>query len=203
MCEEAYILLNARARLVCNEVQVNRQDSVIIDLVVPVSASPLTDNSTPDLSSRRTANDEEMEILCVKSSSHQDNPQSASSANRSLKRSGPQHRIPEVKLNESSTAVLASQMGQKPEELISSDTNERTMLTQGVCTLDGIREKVFKHSEVAVKDERLLEKRRAKRNHVEVRWEEKNVKNPFIIKEQVAGHPARIQIDSGSDLTAF
>jgi Retroviral aspartyl protease len=35
---------------------------------------------------------------------------------------------------------------------------------------------------------------------VEVRWEEKNVKNPFIICEQVVGHPVRIQIDSGSDL---
>jgi hypothetical protein len=57
------------------------------------------------------------------------------------------------------------------------------MSTQGVCILDRIRKKVFEHSEVAVKDERPLEKRRAKRNYVEVRWEEKNVKNSFIIRE--------------------
>jgi hypothetical protein len=69
------------------------------------------------------------------------------------------------------------------------------MPIQGVCTLNGIKEKVFEHSEVAVKDERSLEKRRAKRNHVEVRWKKKNVKNPFIIREQVVGHPVRIQID--------
>jgi Retroviral aspartyl protease len=204
-------LSNARARLVCDEVRVNRQGPVIISLVAPAPASPLTDNSTPDLSFRRTANDEGTGTLCVKSSSHQGDPQSVSSVNRSLERSGPQHRMPEVKLNEPSTAVLASQVGQKLEEpmlvkesnhqdSISSDTNGRAMLTQGVCTLDGIREKVFEHSEVVVKDERPLEKRRAKRNHVEVRWEEKNVKNPFIIKGQVAGHLARIQIDSGLDL---
>jgi hypothetical protein len=66
--------------------------------------------------------------------------------------------------------------------------------------LNGIREKVFEHSEVVVKDERPLEKRRAKRNYVEVRWEEKNVKNPFIIREQVVGHPVRIQIDLGLNL---
>jgi Retroviral aspartyl protease len=53
---------------------------------------------------------------------------------------------------------------------------------------------------VVVKDERPLEKRRAKRNHMEVRWEEKNVKNPFIIRGQVAGYPTRIQIDLESDL---
>jgi Retroviral aspartyl protease len=53
---------------------------------------------------------------------------------------------------------------------------------------------------VVVKNERLLKKRRAKRNHMEVRWEEKNVKNFFIIRGQVAGHPVRIQIDLGSDL---
>jgi hypothetical protein len=75
----------------------------------------------------------------------------------------------EVKLNESSTAVLTSQVGQKPEEPISSDTNRRVMSTQDVCTLDRIREKVFEYSEVVVKDERLLKKRRAKRNHIEVR----------------------------------
>jgi Retroviral aspartyl protease len=114
--------------------------------------------------------------------------------------SEPQHYMLEVKLNESSTTVLALQVGQKPEEPISSDTIRRAMSTQGVCTLDGIREKVFEHSEVAVKDERPLKKRRTKRNHVEVRWEEKNVKNLFIIREQVAGHPVRIQIDSRSDL---
>jgi hypothetical protein len=102
--------------------------------------------------------------------------------------------MPEVKLNEPSTAVLTSQMGQKPEkpmlmkesnhrDFISSDTNGKTMPTQGVCTLDGIREKVFEYSEVAVKDERPLKKRRAKKNHVEVRWKEKNVKNLFIIRE--------------------
>jgi Retroviral aspartyl protease len=195
-----YVLLNARAGLVCDEVQVNRQDSIIIDLVTLALASPLIDNSIPDLSSGRTANDEGMGTLCVKPSSYQDNSQSASSVNRSLKRSGSQHCILEMKLNEPSTAVLALQVGQKPEEPISSDTNERVMLTQGVGTLDRIREKVFEHSEVAVKDKRPLKKRRAKRNHVEVRWEEKNVKNSFIIREQVAGHPARIQIDSGSDL---
>jgi hypothetical protein len=93
-----------------------------------------------------------------------------------------------IKLNKSSTAVLALQVGQKLEE---------PMLTQSVCILDGIREKVFEHSEVAAKNERPLKKRRVKRNHVEVKWEEKNVKNPFIIREQVAGHPVRIQIDSG------
>jgi hypothetical protein len=75
----------------------------------------------------------------------------------------------EVKLNEPSTAVLTSQVGQKPEEPINSDTNGRAMSTQGVYILDRIREKVFEHSEVAVKDERPLEKRRAKRNHVEMR----------------------------------
>jgi hypothetical protein len=195
-----YVLPNARARPVCDNVRVNRQDPVIIDLVAPTLASPLVDNSTPDLSSERTVNDEKIGILCMKSSSHQDNPQSASSTNRSLERSEPQHYMSKVKLNESSTAVLTLQVGQKPEEPISSDTNERAMLTQSVCTLDGIREKVFEHSEVAVKDERPLKKRRAKRNHVKMRWEEKNVKNPFIIRGQVAGHPVRIQIDLGSDL---
>jgi hypothetical protein len=111
--------------------------------------------------------------------------------NRSLERSESQHCILEVKLNKSLTVVLTSQVRQKLEE---------PMLTQGVCILDGIRKKVFEHSEVAVKDERLLKKRRAKRNHVEVRWEEKNVKNSFIIRGQVAGHPVRIQIDLGLDL---
>jgi hypothetical protein len=119
--------------------------------------------------------------------------------------------MPKVKLNELSTVVLTLQVGQKPEEpmlmkesnhrdSISSDTNGGTILTQSVCILDGIREKVFEHSKVTVKDEKSLEKRRAKRNHVEVRWEEKNVKNLFIIREQVVGHPVRIQIDSRLDL---
>jgi Retroviral aspartyl protease len=39
-----------------------------------------------------------------------------------------------------------------------------------------------------------------KRNYVEVRWEEKNVQNPFIIRGQVTGHSVRIQINSGSNL---
>jgi hypothetical protein len=108
--------------------------------------------------------------------------------------------MPEVKLNESSTVVFTLQVGQKPEEPISSDTNGRIIPTQGVCTLDGIREKVFEHNEMVVKDERLLKKRRVKRNHVKVRWEEKNVKNSFIIREQVARHLVRIQIDLRSDL---
>jgi Retroviral aspartyl protease len=62
------------------------------------------------------------------------------------------------------------------------------------------KRRIFKHSEVAVKDERLLEKRKAKRNHVKVGWKEKNVKNLFIIKGWIVEHPARIQIDSESDL---
>jgi hypothetical protein len=49
-------------------------------------------------------------------------------------------------------------VGQKLEEPIS---------TQGVCILNGIREKVFEYSEVAAKNERPLKKRRVKRNHVE------------------------------------
>jgi hypothetical protein len=48
-------------------------------------------------------------------------------------------------------------------------------------------EKVFEHSEVVVKNQRVLEKRRVKRNHVEVRWEKKNVRNLFIIRGQVVG----------------
>jgi hypothetical protein len=35
--------------------------------------------------------------------------------------------------------------------------------------------KVFEYSEVVAKDQRALKKRRVKRNHVEVRWEKKNV----------------------------
>jgi hypothetical protein len=115
---------------------VNRQDPIIIDFVASASMSPLADNSTSDLSFRRTANNERIGTLCMKPSSHQGNLQSVSSANRSLKRLGPQHYIPEVKLNEPSTAVLASQVGQKPEEPIP---------TQGVCILDGIRKKVFEY----------------------------------------------------------
>jgi Retroviral aspartyl protease len=69
-----------------------------------------------------------------------------------------------------------------------------------VCVLEEAKRRVFKHSEVAAKNERSLEKRKAKRNHADVGWEEKNVKNPFIIKEWITGHPARIQIDSGLDL---
>jgi hypothetical protein len=195
-----YVLPNTRARLVCDEVRVNRQDPVIIGLVMLALTSPLTNNSTPDLSSERTANDEETGTLCVKPSSHQNNPQSAFSVNRSLERLEPQHRMLEVKLNKPSTTVLTSQVRQKSEEPISSDANGRVMLTQGVCTLDRIRKKVFEHSEVAVKDERPLKKRRVKRNHVKVRWEEKNVKNPFIIRGQVTEHLVRIQIDLGLDL---
>jgi hypothetical protein len=55
--------------------------------------------------------------------------------------------------------------------------------TQGVCALEEVKRRMFEHSEVAVKGERSLEKRKAKKNHAEVGWEEKNVKNPFIIKD--------------------
>jgi hypothetical protein len=56
--EKTYILPNARAGLVCDEVWVNRQDPVIISFVAPTPTSPLTDNSTPNLSFRKIANDE-------------------------------------------------------------------------------------------------------------------------------------------------
>jgi hypothetical protein len=56
---------------------------------------------------------------------------------------------------------------------------------------------------VAAKDQRVLEKRRIKRNHLEVRWEKKNIQNPFIIRGQVAGHSVRIQIDSKLDLNCI
>jgi hypothetical protein len=108
LSKKEYVLLNTRARLVCDEVRVNRQDSVIIDFVAPVPVSLFIDNSTPDLSSGRTANDEETETLCIKPRSHQGNPQSVSSANRSLERLGPQYHKLEVKQNESSTIVLTS-----------------------------------------------------------------------------------------------
>jgi hypothetical protein len=107
----------------------NRQNPVIISLVALAPASPLADNSTPDLSSRRIVNDEETETLCVKSSSYQDNPQSASSVNRSLERSRSQYHMLEVKLNEPSTAVLTLQVGQMPEKPINSDTNGEAIPT--------------------------------------------------------------------------
>jgi hypothetical protein len=56
------------------------------------------------------------------------------------------------------------------------------MSTQDVCALEKVKRRVFKYSEVAAKDERSLEKRKAKKNYTEVGWEEKNVKNSFIIK---------------------
>jgi hypothetical protein len=74
------------------------------------------------------------------------------------------------------------------------------MPIQGVCVLEKAKKRVFEHSEVAVKNERLLEKKKAKRNYVKVEWKKKNVKNPFIIKEWIVGHPVRIQIDSRSNL---
>jgi hypothetical protein len=67
-------LLNTRVELVRDEVRVNRQDYVIIDFVTPVLASSLDDNSLPDLSSERTANNEEIGTLCIKPMPHQDNP---------------------------------------------------------------------------------------------------------------------------------
>jgi hypothetical protein len=108
--EEEYVLLNTRARPVCNQVRVNRQDSVIIDFIVLAPMSPFADNSTLDLSFRRTANDEEAETLCMKLSPHQSNLQLASLVNRSLKRLEPQYYMLEVKQYELSTIVLTSQV---------------------------------------------------------------------------------------------
>jgi hypothetical protein len=53
---------------------------------------------------------------------------------------------------------------------------------------------------VAARDEKELIRIRARRNHTEVRGDGVQVKEPFIIRKQIAGHTVRIQIDSGSDL---
>jgi gag-polyprotein putative aspartyl protease len=60
--------------------------------------------------------------------------------------------------------------------------------------------RIFKHNKVAARDRKEWEKIKVKRNHIEVQEDEVYVKKPFIIREQIAGHPVRIQIDSGSDL---
>jgi hypothetical protein len=96
--------------------------------------------------------------------------------------------MPKVKQKKSLTIVLASQMKQlikhKNKESINQYTKKRMVIpTQGVCALEETKKRVFKHSEVVIKDKRLLEKRKAKKNHIEVGWKEKNVKNLFIIKK--------------------
>jgi hypothetical protein len=40
--------------------------------------------------------------------------------------------------------------------------------TQDVCVLEKVKRRVFEHSKVAAKDERSLEKRKAKKNHAKV-----------------------------------
>jgi Retroviral aspartyl protease len=86
----------------------------------------------------------------------------------------------------------------KSDESINQYT--RKGMVTPIRALEEAKRRVFEHSEVVAKDERSLEKRKAKKNHAKVEWEEKNVKNSFIIKEWITGHLARIQIDSGSDL---
>jgi hypothetical protein len=127
-----------------------------------------------------------------------------SSVNRSLEKLGPQYHILEVKQKEPSTIVLISQVEQlieyKNEESINQYTRKEIVTpTQSVYVLEEVKKRIFKHSKVVAKNERSIEKRKAKKNHAKVGWK-KNVKNPFIIKRWIAGHLVRIQIDSRSDL---
>jgi Aspartyl protease len=79
-------------------------------------------------------------------------------------------------------------------------SSEGAMPTQGVCTLNNERKKVFEHSEVAVRDRKEVVRIRVRRNHTKVQGDRAHVKEPFIIRERIVGHTVRIQIDSGSDL---